>query len=202
MTETIKISANIITPTQADADLSNLSSTGEAHFANPDLSNLSAAGQAKFDAKANTDLSNLSEIGNDKFVTKDTAQTISGVKTFTGNTIVNGGAGRGKFTIKNDATTSGTSAVDFVATAENGFNQFFVHFQEGDKWCASFDQDPSTKNVTFSMYGCKTVLVPTPDANGKGNQAATTAWVNSKIKLVNELPANPVAGVLYCIPEA
>ena len=73
--------------TFANANLSNLSSTGEAHFANPDLSNLSAAGQAIFDAKANTDLSNLSEIGNDKFVTKDTAQTISGVKTFSDKTL-------------------------------------------------------------------------------------------------------------------
>lgn len=187
--------------TFANADLSNLSSTGEAHFANPDLSNLSAAGQAKFDAKANTDLSNLSEIGNDKFVTKDTAQTISGVKTFTANTIVNGGAGNGTFTIKNDVTTYGTSAVDLVTATSNGKNQFLVHFQEGNKWAAYFDQDPSTKNITFSMNGCKTVYVPTPDDNGKGNQAATTAWVNSKIQLVNELPANPVAGVLYCIPE-
>lgn len=32
----------------ANIDLSNLSTTGEAHFANPDLSNLSATGEARF----------------------------------------------------------------------------------------------------------------------------------------------------------
>ena len=178
--------------TFANADLSNLSSTGEAHFANPDLSNLSAAGQAKFDAKAN--VSNT--------VTTDTAQTISGVKTFTANTIVNGGAGNGTFTIKNDVTDYGTSAVDLVVATGNGKNQFLVHFQEGNKWCAYFDQNPSTKNVTFSLTPCAAVLVPTPATTANDNQAATTAWVNSKIQLVNELPANPVAGVLYVIPES
>ena len=38
----------------ANVDLSNLTATGEAHFANPDLSNLSAAGEAKL--KSNVQL--------------------------------------------------------------------------------------------------------------------------------------------------
>ena len=37
-------------PLLATVDLSNLSSTGEAHFANPDLSNLSATGETHFQA--------------------------------------------------------------------------------------------------------------------------------------------------------
>lgn len=44
----------------ANTDLSNLSSTGEAHFANPSLSNLSAAGEAHF---ANPSLSNVIDEG-------------------------------------------------------------------------------------------------------------------------------------------
>ncbi len=88
-----------------------------------------------------------------------------------------------------------------VAATSNNKNQFLVHFQEGNKWCAWFDQNTSTKNITFSLAGCENVFVPTPASNANDTQAATTAWVNSKIQLVNELPANPVAGVLYCIPE-
>lgn len=37
----------------ANRDLSNLTTTGEAHFANPSLSNINSTGQAKFDAKEN-----------------------------------------------------------------------------------------------------------------------------------------------------
>lgn len=137
---------------------------------------------------------------NDK-VTLNTEQTISGVKTFTANTIVNGGASNGTFTIKNDVTTYGTSAVDLVVATSNGFNQFLVHFQEGNKWCAWFDQDPSTKNITFSMTGCAAVSVPTPVAAANDTQAATTAWFNAKMQVVSALPANPDPNVFYFIPE-
>lgn len=48
----------------ANTDLSNLSTTGEAHFTNPDLSNLSSTGEAHF---TNPDLSNLSVTGEAHF---------------------------------------------------------------------------------------------------------------------------------------
>ena len=136
----------------------------------------------------------------DFFVTTDTAQTISGVKTFTANTIVNGGAGNGTFTIKNDVTDYGTSAVDLVVATTNGKNQFLVHFQEGNKWCAYFDQDPSTKNITFLLTPCEKVLVPTPALTANDAQPATTAWFNSKMQVVSALPANPNPNVFYFIP--
>ena len=134
-------------------------------------------------------------------VTTNTNQTISGVKTFTANTIVNGGAGNGTFTIKNDVTDYGTSAVDLVVATTNGKNQFLVHFQEGNKWCAYFDQDPSTKNISFSMAGCASVYAPTPPVNSNGGSVATTAWFNSKMQVVSALPATPDANVFYFIPE-
>ena len=133
-------------------------------------------------------------------VTTDTAQTISGVKTFTANTIVNGGASDGTFTIKNDVTDYGTSAVDLVVATSNGKNQFLVHFQEGNKWCAYFDQDPSTKNITFSLTPCAAVYAPTPPVNSNGGSVATTAWFNSKMQVVSALPANPDPNVFYFIP--
>ena len=133
-------------------------------------------------------------------VTTNTAQTISGVKTFTANTIVNGGAGNGTFTIKNDGTTYGTSAVDLVVATSNGKNQLLVHFQEGNKWCAIFDQDPSTKNITFSLTPCAAVYAPTPAVASNGVDVATTAWFNSKMQVVSALPAAPDANVFYFIP--
>lgn len=47
------ISAN--TENLANKDLDNLTSVGEAHFANPSLSNINPAGKALFDAKENAD---------------------------------------------------------------------------------------------------------------------------------------------------
>ena len=134
------------------------------------------------------------------YVDKTSTQTISGVKTFTGNTIVNGGAGNGTFTIKNDVTTYGTSAVDLVVATSNGKNQLLVHFQEGNKWCTYFEQNPSTKDVAFSMGGCVAVYAPTPAGNANDTQVATTAWFNYKMQVVSALPANPDPNVFYFIP--
>lgn len=52
------------------------------------------------------------------------------------------------------------------------------------------------------MNGCAAVSAPTPAVNANDTQVATTAWVNSKIQLVNEVPSNPETGVLYIIPES
>ena len=135
-------------------------------------------------------------------VTTDTAQTISGVKTFTGNTIVNGGAGNGTFTIKNNVTTYGTSAVDLVVATSNKKNQLLVHFQEGNKWCAYFDQDPSTKNITFSLTPCAAVYAPTPAVASNDAQVATTAWVRNLVTPTGTIiiwsATNPPAGYLIC----
>ena len=133
-------------------------------------------------------------------VTLNGNQAIGGVKTFTANTIVNGGAGNGTFTIKNNVTTYGTSAVDLVVATVNGGNQFLVHFQEGNKWCAYFIQDPSTKDVVLSMGGCAAVYAPTPAVASNDTQAATTAWFNQKMQVVSTLPVNPDPNVFYFIP--
>ena len=188
----IKFSGNIVGSCRVESGrITSFESYTVDSVLNSSLSNLSAAGQAKFDAKAN--VSNT--------VTTDTAQTISGVKTFTANTIVKGsGANNGTFTIKNDVTTYGTSAVDLVVATSNGKNQFLVHFQEGNKWCAYFDQDPSTKNITFSMAECAAVYAPTPPVYSNGGSVATTAWFNSKMQVVSALPAAPDANVFYFIP--
>ena len=60
----------------------------------------------------------------------------------------------------------------------------------------------ASMRIAVTSGGYAVASAPTPSASAAGDEIATAGWVNSKIQLVNELPANPVAGVLYCIPEA
>ena len=57
---TLQTTASSLSSAKAETDLSNLTSTGEAHFAAPNLSNLDSTGEAHF---ANPSLSNLTETG-------------------------------------------------------------------------------------------------------------------------------------------
>ena len=167
---------------------------------NSSLSNLSAAGQAKFDAKAN--VSNT--------VTTDTAQTITGVKVF------NNGSGNQRTNIivatddgvGEDANNKwagsiqfkkGNVDVGFCEAMRDNINssiaQIVAHNSvNGQEVYASLRSVVTSDGNTFAM-------APTPSIGATGDEIATAAWVNSKIQLVNELPANHVAGVLYCIPE-
>ena len=168
--------------------------------ANTSLSNLSAAGQAKFNAKAN--VSNT--------VTTDTAQTITGFKAF------NSGSGNNRTNIDiitndgvaEDANTKwagsiqfkkGNVNVGFCEAMRDNINssiaQIVAHNSvNGQEVYASLRSVVTSDGNTFAM-------APTPSASAAGDEIATAGWVNSKIQLVNELPANHVAGVLYCIPE-
>ena len=73
----------------ADTDLSNLTETGENHFANPNLSNLTETGESHF---ANPNLSNLTDEGEKHFLNKTQITNCilsapNGVATYSGNTI-------------------------------------------------------------------------------------------------------------------
>ena len=154
---------------------------------NSSLSNLSAAGQAKFDAKAN--VSNT--------VTTDTAQTISGVKTF------------------NDGTLHAT--LPLLLKVDNANEGGQIHFQRSnnsvlkdDPWIDLFQNtirvagrnSKNSTNVALQVdLENKQVLVPTPALTANDTQAATTAWFNTKMQVVSALPANPDPNVFYFIPE-
>ena len=59
----------------------------------------------------------------------------------------------------------------------------------------------NTVNITLQVdLQNKQVLVPTPALTANDTQAATTAWFNSKMKVVSALPANPDPNVFYFIP--
>lgn len=66
--------------------------------------------------------------------------------------------------------------------------------------------DNVTRSATMGVFvdsdGTIYTAAPTPSSlTDSSTQIATTSWVNSKIQFVNSLPANPVSGVLYLIPE-
>ena len=168
---------------------------------NSSLSNLDATGQAKFDAKAN--VSNT--------VTTDTAQTITGFKAFnngSGNIrtnidiITNDGVGEedvnskwaGSIQFKKGNVDVGFCEA-FKDSENSSITQIVAHNSvNGQEVYASLRSVVTSDGNTFSY-------AETTPTGATGNEIATAAWVNSKIQLVNELPANPVAGVLYCIPE-
>ena len=130
-------------------------------------------------------------------VTTNTNQTISGVKTFTTGTLR---ANTPILLKQNNANEGGE--INF----ERGNNSVLKNNPLIDLYVNTIRfvglNSNNTTNITLQVdLENKQVLVPTPALTANDTQAATTAWVNSKIQLVNELPANPVAGVLYCIPE-
>ena len=68
-----------------------------------------------------------------------------------------------------------------------------------NSWCpvVSFYQDSTGKITSFTPFTVDSVL----NSSLSNLSAAGEAKLKSNIQLVNELPANHVAGVLYCIPE-
>ena len=172
-----------------------------AIYANVSLSNLDATGQAKFDAKANAA----------NTVTTDTSQTITGFKAFnngSGNIrtnidiITNDGVGEedvnskwaGSIQFKKGNVDVGFCEA-FKDSENSSITQIVAHNSvNGQEVYASLRSVVTSDGNTFSY-------AETTPTGATGNEIATAAWVNSKIQLVNELPANPVAGVLYCIPE-
>ena len=107
----------------ADKDLSNLTSTGNAKFANPSLSNLNTTGQSVLNNKANIDLSNLSATGQAKFDAKvNTSAVINVAHGGTGlTTIASGQAliGNGTGNVTTRAITNNTTANSTVTANTN-----------------------------------------------------------------------------------
>ena len=154
--------------------------------ANVDLSNLDATGQAKFDAKAN--VSNT--------VTTDTAQTISGVKTFSDGTL---------HTLKpvllkqNNANEGGQ--IDFERSNNSVLktNPYIDLLINTIRFIGINSNNDLNITLQVNLENNQ-VWVPTPALTANDTQAATTAWFNSKMQVVSALPANPDPNVFYFIP--
>ena len=129
-------------------------------------------------------------------VTTNTAQTISGVKTFTGGTLKANTplllkqdnadeGGQIDFELSNNSVLKNNPSIDlFVNTIR------FVGVNSNN-----------TVNITLQVdLQNKRVYAPTPAINANDTQVATTAWFNSKMQVVSALPAAPDANVFYFIP--
>lgn len=143
-------------------------------------------------------------------VTTNTAQTITGFKAF------NSGSGNNRTNIDiitndgvaEDANSKWAGSIQFKKgnmnvgyceamkdSANSSITQIVAHNSvNGQEVYSSLRSVVTSDGNTFSF-------AETTPTGATGNEIATAGWVNSKIQLVNELPANPVAGVLYCIPE-
>ena len=127
---------------------------------------------------ANKDLSNLTPTGNDKFVTKDTAQTISGTKTFTGTQYLS------PYTVITKGNGSGGDdeggELEFEVGSDSDL-QDNVHLDVNKNSMRIFgaDSNDNVRVVLDANIEENKVKVPTPAISSNDNTAATTAWVNT-----------------------
>ena len=152
----------------------------------------------------------------DKAVTTDTNQTISGSKRFTQPS-----AGM-SIELTADTNQQTVPAVDSLRklgmyrnstyTKSDGYTSWIQAGRGSNGWTFTelytrrFLESDSQEilnylRINISPDGLPVSYTRTPPVDVSGEEIVTAGWVNSKIQLVNELPANPVAGVLYCIPE-
>lgn len=134
-------------------------------------------------------------------------ETIGGNKVFNNNVIANSGV-----RMEGIATTSGVQSLrDVVGIDTNNARVGglrFMHNNDNTRRAILYICKPDNTYVNGLTIGLSdddtTVFTsaPTPASlTDNSTQIATTAWVNNKIQFVNALPANPVNGVLYLIPE-
>ena len=130
-------------------------------------------------------------------VTTDTAQTISGVKTFS-----------------IAATLKAHNPV--LLKEDNADEGGQIHFErsnnsvlKSDPYIDSYKNlirviginSQNYTNITLAVdLEHNQVYVQTPTLTANDNQAVTTAWFNSKMQVVSVLPAAPDANVFYFIP--
>lgn len=136
--------------------------TLETVKANVDLSNLSAAGQAKFNAKAN--VSNT--------VTTDTAQTITGIKTFKG--VVTAELEPINFIAKNptmdvNVTPSANKYVGYDFRDKNNVRIGYIGIHQGTDGIFQYEMQNPGNSV-------KKIMGITPPSNSIKNEMVTAEW--------------------------
>lgn len=144
--------------------------------------------------KADKDLSNLSATGNDKFVTKDTAQTISGVKTFsTSGTL----KAHTPLLLKQSSTTEG-GQIDFERGGSSVLTSNpYIDLNTNTIRVIGVSSQNATHITLKVDLENNQVLVPTPAATDGSYQAATTAWCQSYIGVVDYANSSDVSATVY-----
>ena len=130
-------------------------------------------------------------------VTTNTAQTISGVKTFTGGTL----KANTPLLLKQDNANEG-GQIDFERSNNSVLNRnpYIDLWKNLIRFIGISSQNATNVTLQVDLENNQ-VFVPTPSATSNDTQAATTAWFNAKMQVVSALPANPDPNVFYFIPE-
>lgn len=148
----------------------------------------------------------------------------TGNETIGGNKFFNGGVTRQTgddigYLVKllnadNTSETQSTQTFGYYRTVDNN-NKIIGDFRVVRTTVGTVTSSMIARNYASSESGVNAVIscsidnegniytsAPTPASpTDNSTQIATTAWVNNKIQFVNALPASPVSGVLYLIPE-
>ena len=170
------------------------------------------------DSTARSDISSLqtSKANDDAVVKLTGAQTVAGVKTFssrleaTGTAIVNRRNDITKGTnpestyywnyyMSDKNGTGDANAIGRVVTSvtSNGTVQTSIYAYKNATGSSS-----EKIAIYYPTSGDPFTYAPTPVTSDNSTKIATTSYVNARVQLVSTLPASPISGVLYCIPES
>jgi len=130
-------------------------------------------------------------------------ETIAGTKTFIGDI-----HHKGNFTVGTIPSETKFSVYNMSDSSGTDFGSLSLQYKSDGSlttYIGTRRQD-NTNNYAVIGVGYDSnqnpyTYCPTPQTGDNSSKIATTAWVNSKIKFVTALPANPESGVLYLIPE-
>lgn len=129
-------------------------------------------------------------------VTTNTAQTITGTKTF--KSFVTAEFEPINFIAKNptmdvNQTPSSNKYVGYDFRDKNNVRIGYIGIRQGTNGTFQYEIQNLGNYV-------KKIIGVTPPANSTGEEIVTAAWFNSKMQVVSALPANPNANVFYFIP--
>lgn len=106
------------------------------------------------DNKIDSESSRIINIMDSDYVHKTGNEEINGIKTFNGSTpiILNNTTGKNcRLQLKDSTTTYGDSGVEIFQATSNNFNQFLIHFMNGNQYPFHIDQDASDSSK-FTTY--------------------------------------------------
>ena len=131
-------------------------------------------GMAFWNGAYQDNISNLTYCKGGEIVDTTTAQTIGGVKTFTGDNIVKAGfnrttSGRYKFFDYLDSDNNRMGVIGVAAAPSNYYGAYIQAGNEGSIGIYSNGSDVYTS-------------APTPDASSNTTEIATTRWVNDRLE--------------------
>jgi len=166
-----------------------------------DTANTAAAGVTSLDTRVTA-----LETASANHVTLDSAQTITGSKTFT--SII---------------TTKHTGMDDTVNPTENKYTGYRIADKNDHPVSYLSTKQDTEGKITTRILGSRTIngtlvytdelgmvqntdgtsytICPTPAVSSNTNAIATTSYINNKFKVAAALPAVPDANIFYFIPE-